>query len=54
LTKDDDYVDWLKCVAIDEDDWIHQKLNHNNEPKVHLYLVQLINELTREETCGAR
>jgi hypothetical protein len=49
LTKDDDYVDWFKCVATDEDDWMHHKLNHNIEPRVHLYPVQLINELTREE-----
>jgi hypothetical protein len=49
LIEDDDYVDWLKCVAIDEDDRMHQKLNHNVKLKVRLYLVQLINELTREE-----
>ncbi len=49
MTEDNDYVDWLKCVAIDEDDRMHQKLNHNVKLRVHLYLVQLINELTREE-----
>ncbi len=49
MIKDDDYVDWLKCVVANEDDRMHQKLSHNIEPKVDLYPVQLTNELIREE-----
>jgi hypothetical protein len=35
--------------ATDEDDQMHQKLNDNIKPRVHLYLVQLINDLARED-----
>jgi hypothetical protein len=37
--KDDDCVDWIKCVAIEEDVQMQQRLRKNIEPNVHLYLV---------------
>ncbi len=36
ITEDDDYVDWIKCVATKEDVMMQQRLGKNIKPKVHL------------------
>ncbi len=43
--KDDDYDDWIKCGAIEEDARMQQRLGKNNKPNVHLYPVQVFNDM---------
>jgi hypothetical protein len=45
LSKDDDYADWIKCVAVEEIALMQQKLGKNIEPNAHLYLVQVFDDL---------
>jgi hypothetical protein len=55
FSKDDDYDDWIKCGAIEEDARMQQRLGKNIEPNVHLYLVQIFDDLIEggrlEENC---
>jgi hypothetical protein len=46
--EDDDYADWIKCATIEEDAHMQQRLGKNIEPNVHLYIVQIINDLIEE------
>ncbi len=39
LSEDDDYVDWIKCVVVEEVVLMQQRLGKNTKPNVHLYLV---------------
>ncbi len=49
ISKDDDYADWIKCAIIKEDARTQQRLKKNNEPNAHLYLVQMTNDLIKED-----
>ncbi len=48
FSEDDDYVDWIKCVAGEEDARMQQRLGKNIEPNVHLYQVQIFDDLIEE------
>jgi hypothetical protein len=48
LSEDDDYVDWIRCAIVEENAWMLQKLGKNIEPNVHLYPVQVSNDLIEE------
>jgi hypothetical protein len=39
FSKDDDYANWIKCVVVEKDVRMQQRLGKNIEPNVHLYLV---------------
>ncbi len=39
FSKDDDYVDWIKCVVAEEVALMQQRLGKNTDPNVHLYPV---------------
>ncbi len=43
--EDDDYVDWIKCATIEEDVRMQQRLRKNIKPNVHLYPVQVSDDL---------
>ncbi len=45
FSKDDDYVDQIKCAIVDENVQMQQRLGNNIEPNVHLYLVQVSDDL---------
>jgi hypothetical protein len=45
FSKDDDYVHWIKCAVVEEDVRMQQRLGKNIEPNVHLYLVQVYDDL---------
>jgi len=45
FTEDDDYADWIKCAIVEEDALMQQKLRKNIRLKVHLYLIQVFNDL---------
>jgi len=45
FTEDDDYADWIKCAIVEEDALMQQKLRKNIRLKVHLYLIQVSNDL---------
>jgi hypothetical protein len=45
FSKDDDYVDWIKCVVTKEDALMQQRLGNNTKPNVHLYLVYVFDDL---------
>jgi hypothetical protein len=49
LIEDDHYANWFKCVATNEDDRMHQKLNDNIESRVQLYPIQVIDDLEKED-----
>ncbi len=40
--EDDDYSDWIKCVVVNKDAWMQQKMGGIAKSKVHLYHVQLM------------
>lgn len=46
--EDDDYSNWIKCVAVYKDARMQQKMGEIAKPKVHLYHVQVDDELTIE------
>ncbi len=48
LSEDDDYVDWIRCATVEENAWMLQKLGKSIEPNVHLYPVQVSNDLIEE------
>jgi hypothetical protein len=48
LSEDDDYVDWIRCAIVEENAWMLQKVGKNIEPNVHLYPVQVSNDLIEE------
>lgn len=48
LIEDDDYSNWIKCVSINKDAQMQQKMGEIDKPKVHLYHVQVDDELTIE------
>ncbi len=45
FSKEDDYVDWIKCVVEEEATLMQQKLGKNIGPNVHFYLVQVFDDL---------
>jgi len=45
FSKDDDYANWIKCAAIEEVALMQQILGKNTKPNVHLYLVQVFDDL---------
>ncbi len=45
FSKDDDYVNWIKCVPTKEITLMQQRLGNNIRPNVHLYLIQVSNDL---------
>jgi len=45
FSKDDDYANWIKCAAIKEVALMQQRLGKNTKPNVHLYLVQVFDDL---------
>jgi hypothetical protein len=45
FSKVDDYVNWIKCVFVEEDVWMQQRLGNNIQPNVHLYQVQVFDDL---------
>jgi hypothetical protein len=47
--ENDDYAHWIKCAAVDDDIWTQQKMGKDDEPKVHLYHVQMIDDLAIED-----
>jgi len=46
--EDDDYVDWIKCAYVEKDAQMQQRLGKNIEPNVHLYMVQIFDDLIEE------
>lgn len=50
--EDDDYANWIKCAATEEDARIQQRLRKNIEPKVHLYPVQIYITIKLKEVIG--
>ncbi len=44
----DDYVNQIKCVATKENAQMQQRLRKNIEPNVHLYPIQISNDLIEE------
>ncbi len=46
--EDDDYVDWIKCVVVEEDAPMQHRFGKNIEPNVHLYPVQIFDDLIEE------
>ncbi len=45
FSKEDDYVDWIKCVVAEEATLMQQRLGKNIGPNVHFYLVQVFDDL---------
>ncbi len=50
FSEDDDYADWIKCVATEEDVRIQQRLGKIIEPNAHLYPVQMTDDLIEEDS----
>ncbi len=46
----DDYVDWIKCVATEEDVRMQQRLGKSIEPNAHLYPIQICDDLIEEDS----
>ncbi len=46
--EDDDYANWINCAATEEDAQIQQRLGKNIETNVHLYSVQIFDDLIEE------
>ncbi len=44
FSKDDDYTDWIKCVAVEKDVWMQRRLEKNIKPNVHLYPIQIFDD----------
>jgi hypothetical protein len=54
LSKDDDYANWIKCVAVEKYVRMQQRLRKNIEPNVHLYMVQIFDDLIRRAIGGPK
>ncbi len=46
--KDDDYSNWIKCADVNKNARMQQKIGEIVKPKVHLYHVQVDDELIIE------
>ncbi len=47
FSKDDAYVDWIKCVATQEATLMQQRLGKNIKPNVYLYPVHVSDDLIK-------
>jgi hypothetical protein len=45
FSKDDDYADWIICAAAKENVLMQQRLGKDIKPNVHLYIVQVSNDI---------
>ncbi len=48
FSKDDDYANWIKCAIVEKDVRMQQRLGKNIIPTVHLYPMQISNDLIEE------